>query len=231
MSSIAVLGCMWGDEAKAKIVDYLGENVDYVVRFQGGSNAGHTIVVNGEKHVFHTIPSGIMYPGTKCLIGSGVVIDPISILDEISGLRASGVHVDGRLFIDERTGIVLPLHKRLDAQSEERLSTSKIGTTGRGIGPAYADLTARSGIRLLDLKFPAYLKKRIKELYRYHGLNISSADLTLLLDELKQAWKVLKPYVCAVDPILHEARNRGENILSKVLKAHFWTAFGAAIPM
>ncbi|MCD8480103.1 MAG: adenylosuccinate synthetase [Candidatus Cloacimonetes bacterium] len=134
MSSIAVLGCMWGDEAKAKIVDYLGENVDYVVRFQGGSNAGHTIVVEGKKHVFHTIPSGIMYPKTLCLIGSGVVIDPLNIMGEIEALAETGVDVDGRLVIDERAGIVLPLHTRLDQQGEARLKTSKIGTTGRGIG-------------------------------------------------------------------------------------------------
>jgi adenylosuccinate synthase len=157
MSSIAVLGCMWGDEAKAKIVDYIGENADYVVRFQGGSNAGHTIVVEGKKHVFHTIPSGIMYPKTQCLIGSGVVIDPFSIIKEIEALATNGVDVGKRLVIDERAGIVLPLHTLLDQQAESRLKSAKIGTTGRGIGPAYADLTARSGIRMLDLKFPAYL--------------------------------------------------------------------------
>lgn len=213
MSSIAVLGCMWGDEAKAKIVDYLGENVDYVVRFQGGSNAGHTIVVDGRKHVFHTIPSGIMYPKTLCLIGSGVVIDPLNIMGEIEALAETGVDVDGRLVIDDRAGIVLPLHTRLDQQGEARLKTSKIGTTGRGIGPAYADLTARSGIRLLDLQFPTYLKKRVKELYAYHGIKPESGEIDILMQDLKAAWQVLKPFVKAVDPILHEARLRGENIL------------------
>lgn len=213
MSSIAVLGCMWGDEAKAKIVDYLGENVDYVVRFQGGSNAGHTIVVDGKKHVFHTVPSGIMYPKTQCLIGSGVVIDPFAILKEINALASGGVDVQGRLVIDERAGIVLPLHTRLDQQDETRLQAGKIGTTGRGIGPAYADLTARSGIRMLDLKFPQYLKKRLTDLYQYHNVAISPAELKELLASLKEAWSQLKGYVKAVDIILHEARLRGDNIL------------------
>lgn len=213
MSSIAVLGCMWGDEAKAKIVDYLGESVDYVVRFQGGSNAGHTIVVDGKKQVFHTIPSGIMYPSTQCLIGSGVVIDPIRIIKEIEGLAANGVCVEGRLVIDERAGIVLPLHTKLDIMTEVLLDSAKIGTTGRGIGPAYADLTARTGIRLLDLKYPSYLKQRLKELYAYHGEVIDDDDLNTLLHDLRAAWKVLKPYCKAVESILHEARLRGENIL------------------
>lgn len=213
MSSIAVLGCMWGDEAKAKIVDYIGENADYVVRFQGGSNAGHTIVVEGKRHVFHTIPSGIMYPKTQCLIGCGVVIDPFSIIKEIEALATNGVDVGNRLVIDERAGIVLPLHTLLDHQAESRLKSAKIGTTGRGIGPAYADLTARSGIRMLDLKFPAYLKKRISELYLYHAIELERSELEGLMHQLKEAWQVLKPFVGAVDSILHEARLRGENIL------------------
>ena len=214
MSSIAVLGCMWGDEAKAKIVDYLGENVDYVVRFQGGSNAGHTIVVDGKKHVFHTVPSGIMYPKTQCLIGSGVVIDPFAILNEINALASGGVDVQGRLVIDERAGIVLPLHTRLDQQDETRLQAGKIGTTGRGIGPAYADLTARSGIRMLDLKFPQYLKKRLTDLYQYHNVAISPAELKELLASLKEAWSQLKGYVKAVDIILHEADRKSTRLNS-----------------
>lgn len=213
MSSVAVLGCMWGDEAKAKIVDYLGEDADYVVRFQGGSNAGHTIVVDGKKHVFHTIPSGIMYPQTQCLIGCGVVIDPFSIIDEIEALRISGVEINNRLVIDERAGIVLPIHTEMDRQAESRLKSAKIGTTGRGIGPAYADLTARSGIRILDLKFPSYLKKRIRELYAYHNLELSREEMEQLIEKLKAAWQILKPFVKAVEPILHEARQRDEQIL------------------
>lgn len=213
MSSIAVLGCMWGDEAKAKIVDYLSEAVHYVVRFQGGRNAGHTIVVDGKKHVFHTIPSGIMHPNTKCLIGSGVVVDPFGIMDEIAALKEAGIDFKKRFFIDERAGLVLPLHTLLDSQAESRLKDAKIGTTGRGIGPAYADLTSRYAVRLLDLKYPAYLKRRLQKLYAHHSLKPDKAELDALLEKLKAAWQILKPYCATVDSILYEARLRGENIL------------------
>jgi adenylosuccinate synthase len=136
---------MWGDEAKAKIVDYLAEKADFVVRFQGGSNAGHTIVTEGKKYVFHTIPSGIMFPQTLCLIGAGVLIDPAAVLEEIKALEKQGINLKDRLLIDFRAGLVLPLHKELDAEQEGRLGDARIGTTKRGIGPAYSDYTARTG--------------------------------------------------------------------------------------
>lgn len=213
MSTIAILGCMWGDEAKAKIVDYLGDTADYVVRFQGGSNAGHTIVVDGKKFVFHTVPSGIMYPGTKCLIGSGVVIDPLGLVGEIQGLEASGLKFDKRLSIDDKVGLVLPLHQELDRVNEARLASSKIGTTGRGIGPAYADMTARTGIRLGDLAHPAYLKQRIKELYDYHGQSLDAAALQENIAKLKEAWAILKKYCMPIDDIIHEAYQSGARII------------------
>lgn len=213
MSTIAILGCMWGDEAKAKIIDYLGDSADYVVRFQGGSNAGHTIVVDGRKYVFHTVPSGILYPKTKCLIGAGVVIDPKSLVEEIKELEDSGLDFAKRLVIDDRAGLVLPLHQELDRNNEELLASAKIGTTGRGIGPAYADLTSRVGIRLGDLAHPAYLRQRIKELYRFHGLHLASNDLKEILDSLKASWQVLKKYCMPIEHILHEARLSGANIL------------------
>jgi hypothetical protein len=118
MSSLAVLGCMWGDEAKAKIVDYLGDRADYVVRFQGGSNAGHTIHHAGQKYVFHSVPSGILYPASKCVIASGVVIDPFSLVEEIEALAGLGIDFTDRFFIDSRAGLVLPLHQELDNRSE-----------------------------------------------------------------------------------------------------------------
>jgi len=213
MSAIAILGCMWGDEAKAKIVDYLGDSADYVVRFQGGSNAGHTIVVDGKKYVFHTVPSGILYPKTKCLIGSGVVIDPQNLVGEIRGLEDSGLDFAKRLIIDEKAGVVLPLHQELDRRNEERLKGAKIGTTGRGIGPAYADLTSRTGIRLGDLAHPAYLKQRIKELYSFHGIALEASALKELLDALKESWKILKKYTMSVESVLQEARLTGARIL------------------
>ncbi|MDI3503937.1 MAG: adenylosuccinate synthase [Candidatus Cloacimonadota bacterium] len=213
MSAIAILGCMWGDEAKAKIVDYLGDRADYVVRFQGGSNAGHTIVLEGQKYVFHSVPSGILYPKTKCLIGPGVVIDPLDLVQEIQDLEACGLNFAKRLIIDEKVGIVLPLHQTLDDNNEAQLKAAKIGTTRRGIGPAYADMTARSGIRLGDLAHPAYLKQRLRELYLYHGLSSHKDAIQHDYAQLREAWKSLQQYTASVENILHEARISGANIL------------------
>jgi adenylosuccinate synthase len=213
MSSTLVLGCMWGDEAKAKIVDYLGSEADFVVRFQGGNNAGHTIVTAGKKYVFHSIPSGILYPKTTCLIGSGVVIDPPALIEEINMLEAGGIKLAGRLSIDKRAGLVIPLHKELDAQSEGRLGKGKIGTTMRGIGPAYSDLTARVGLRIQDLAYPDYLKQRFAELYEYHRLPLSQVKLEAEIAALQESWAALKDYVLDVDLILSRANQEGKSIL------------------
>ncbi|GAB1467562.1 adenylosuccinate synthase [Candidatus Cloacimonadota bacterium] len=213
MSSTLVIGCMWGDEAKAKIVDYLGGNAHFVVRFQGGSNAGHTIVTGGKKYVFHSIPSGILYPKTTCLIGSGVVIDPIAFLEEVKALEASGLNLEKRILIDKRAGLVLPLHKSLDEDNELRLKGSKIGTTKRGIGPAYSDLTARVGLRIMDLAYPEYLKQRLEELYAYHKIQISATLLKQQLLALEQAYEVLAPYITDVESLLNLGCNKDTNIL------------------
>lgn len=213
MPAIAVLGCMWGDEAKAKIVDYLGTDTEFVVRFQGGSNAGHTIVVEGKKYVFHAVPSGILYPGTKCVIGAGVVIDPISLVSEIQELENSGIDFNQRLFIDERAGVVLPLHRELDTISEGMLKSGKIGTTGRGIGPAYADMTARAGIRIIDLAHPSYLKRRLRELYQYHGRSLDNAGLKDVSQTLAMCWERLRGYVAPTFGMLQEAHKRDAGIL------------------
>lgn len=213
MPAIAVLGCMWGDEAKAKIVDYLGTDTEFVVRFQGGSNAGHTIVVEGKKYVFHAVPSGILYPGTKCVIGAGVVIDPISLVSEIQELENSGIDFNQRLFIDERAGVVLPLHRELDTISEGMLKSGKIGTTGRGIGPAYADMTARAGIRIIDLAHPSYLKRRLRELYQYHGRSLDNAGMKEVSQTLAMCWERLKGYVTPTFGMLQEAHKRDAGIL------------------
>ncbi|MDZ4122040.1 MAG: adenylosuccinate synthetase, partial [Candidatus Cloacimonadaceae bacterium] len=211
MSSIAVLGCMWGDEAKAKIVDFLGEDADVVVRFQGGSNAGHTIYLEGEKYVFHAVPSGILYPKTKCVIAAGVVIDPLGLIAELDALIAKGLSFEGRLMIDERTGIVLPLHRELDSVNEAGFG--KIGTTKRGIGPAYADLTARVGVRMIDLKYPEWLAERIRNLYTFHHQSIDDAALAEQCRMLNTAWEMLQSYVCQVDLELHEMRKEGKCFL------------------
>jgi len=213
MSSILVLGCMWGDEAKAKIVDYLAEEARYVVRFQGGSNAGHTIVTNGKKYVFHTVPSGILYPEVTCLIGAGVVIEPSALLDEIKALEAQDLQVQGRLIIDPRAALVLPLHKELDAGGEKRLGKAMIGTTQRGIGPAYSDLTARTGIRLEDLAYPEYLKERLIALYNYHHRKLSASEADKMTAELQKYYRQLKKYLGNVEQVIYKAYSADENLL------------------
>lgn len=211
MSSLTVLGCMWGDEGKAKIVDFLGVDADVVARFQGGANAGHTIVLNEAKYVFHTVPSGILYPKTKCVIGAGTVIDPFGLRDEMKALMDQGIKFDQRMFIDVRAGLVLPLHKQLDGSTEAELGASKIGTTGKGIGPSYADQAARSGLRFGDLAHPGWLKQRLESLYAYHDLE--PKDLQNDLDELAAAWEFLQPFAAQADALLREWYLAGEAIL------------------
>jgi len=155
-----VVGTQWGDEGKGKIVDYLAENTDIVVRYQGGANAGHTIVINDKKIILHLIPAGILYPNVECIIGNGVVIDPIAFTDELKMLKENCIDVTNRLFISENANIILPSHKAIDIAKEKILPTS-IGTTGRGIGPAYSDKISRSGIRVYDLKNETTLKEKI----------------------------------------------------------------------
>lgn len=213
MSSIAVLGCMWGDEAKAKIVDVLGECADLVVRFQGGSNAGHTICLKDKKYVFHSIPSGILYPETVCVIGSGVVIDLFDLLAEIKALELTGINFKDRLLIDLRASLVLPLHRELDGAYEEKSGRNKIGTTKRGIGPAYSDDRARVGIRLYDLQYTDSLKNRLQNLYQYHNLKLSAQDLKELVTRLQKAYKELSQYITATDAYIRARYLNGDQIL------------------
>src|SRR6186997_733629 len=160
MPGICIVGVQWGDEGKGKIVDLLAERADMVVRFQGGNNAGHTIVRDGEKWAFHLIPSGILYPGKLCAIGNGVVIDPKVLTDELDGLRAKGVDLSG-LRISANAHLIMPYHMYLDHAGETKLGKLQIGTTRRGIGPAYSDKAARLGIRVQDLLDEKILKKKI----------------------------------------------------------------------
>jgi len=163
MSSLAVLGCMFGDEAKAKIVDVMGKDADLVVRFQGGNNAGHTICIDKRKFVFHLVPSGILYPKMKCAIGAGTVIDPWSLKEEIEDLQSQGIEFEGRFYIDPRANLTLPIHKYLDSLNEN--TNTKIGTTKRGIGPTYSDAIARKGMKFIDLIDGIDLKNKISNLY------------------------------------------------------------------
>ena len=160
MSNTILVGSQWGDEGKGKIIDVLTEDVDIVVRSQGGNNAGHTIVSGREKYVLHLIPSGILRRGKVCVIGNGVVIDPIALVVEIEGLRKRGIKVDGKnLLISENAHLVLPYHRALDECREELKGKNKIGTTKRGIGPAYGDKAARTGLRMADLVRPELFKE------------------------------------------------------------------------
>src|SRR5215204_3150387 len=158
--TVVVVGAQWGDEGKGKLVDVLAERADWVVRYQGGANAGHTVDLGDRSFVLHQIPSGILHPGVRCAIGNGVVLDPDTLFDEIDGLVKAGIDVEGRLYVSERAHLVLPYHKAVDGASA---SSKAIGTTGRGIGPAYEDKIARRGVRVLDLNHPERLRDVVEK--------------------------------------------------------------------
>src|SRR5882672_969458 len=163
MANTILVGAQWGDEGKGKIIDVLTNDADVVVRTQGGNNAGHTVYIGKQKYVLHLIPSGILRKGKTCVIGNGVVIDPVSLVGEIDGLLKAGIKVDGNLFISETAHLVFPYHRELDEQREFLKGKNKIGTTKRGIGPAYGDKAARTGLRMIDLINP----RRFEELLRF----------------------------------------------------------------
>src|SRR5436190_20334799 len=154
--TVVVVGAQWGDEGKGKLVDVLAERAAWVVRYQGGANAGHTVDLGSHHFVLHQIPSGILHPGVRCAIGNGVVLDPDTLFEEIDGLVKDGIDVEGRLYVSERAHLVLPYHKLVDSESS---ASKAIGTTGRGIGPAYEDKAARRGVRVLDLRHPDRLRE------------------------------------------------------------------------
>jgi len=209
MFSTAVLGCAWGDEAKAKIVDVLANDADYVVRFQGGNNAGHTIKLKDKKFVFHLIPSGILYPEKTCLIGSGVVIDPFQLLIEMDDLMTQGISFKNRFFIDPRAQIVLPIHRELDGKAEADSKQTNIGTTKRGIGPCYSDAIARYGIRFGDLFEKEYLRERVENNLRFHNYSISEVDN--IINELIPIIEKLRPFLKQIPYLLNNSEDK--NIL------------------
>lgn len=219
MSARIVVGSQWGDEAKAKIVDYLAADADYVVRFQGGANAGHTVIVGGKEFIFHLIPAGIMYSDKVCVIGNGVVIDPAALLDEIEELKTRGIDVEGRLFISQKAHLVMPYHKMLDQATEKHKGKNSIGTTGRGIGPAYRDKAARVGIRIVDLLnrdvFREKLQNNIREANEYLS-KIYGHD-PLDVDEIVDAYiefdRKIDPFVTDISLLLYDAIKSGKNVL------------------
>ena len=171
MSNVAVIGAQWGDEGKGKIVDFLAPHFSIVARYQGGPNAGHTVVFGGVRHALHHIPSGIFHDGVLCLIGGGALVDPDKILEEIDGLRAAGIEPEGRLRVSSRAHVILPLHRELDAAKELRLGAAAIGTTKKGIGPAYGAKVERWGVRLIDLADPPEVVDRLQ-----HALDAGLGD-------------------------------------------------------
>ena len=217
--NVVVLGTQWGDEGKGKIVDLLTDQANAVVRFQGGHNAGHTLVIDGQKTVLHLIPSGILRANVQCLIGNGVVLAPDALLKEIGELEAKGVPVRERLKISPSCPLILPYHVALDLAREARRGIEKIGTTGRGIGPAYEDKAARRGVRLGDLKDPQRFATKLREVMDYHNFQLEHyykvaplAYDTVLRETLAMAAELL-PMVADVTAILHECRKTDANIM------------------
>lgn len=221
MSTLVVVGSQWGDEGKGKITDLLSEEADIIVRYQGGCNAGHTVVIGDKQFIFHLIPSGILHPGKKCLIGSGVVVDPESLLQEMENLRKEGVEIDGRLFIDPKTHIVLPYHKTLDELKEKKRGKDKLGTTKRGIGPAYIDKIARTGIRMVDLIDEKSLSKKLEinwkeknEIFnKLYGLKMSNQEKINLIKKYQEYGQLLKKYLMDVSLYLNQAIKEDKKIL------------------
>ena len=217
--NVVVIGTQWGDEGKGKIVDLLTERAAAVVRFQGGHNAGHTLVIDGKKTVLHLIPSGILRDGVQCLIGNGVVLAPAPLLDEIRELEAKGVPVRDRLRISPACPLILPYHVAMDEAREKSLGDQKIGTTGRGIGPAYEDKAARRGVRLGDLFYWQQFSSKLAEVMDYYNFllvdyyDAKPVDFQRTLDSTREVADELLPMVDDVGPILHDLRDAGENIL------------------
>jgi adenylosuccinate synthase len=218
MANTILVGAQWGDEGKGKIIDVLTEQADVVVRTQGGNNAGHTVFIGKQKYVLHLIPSGILRKKKICVIGNGVVVDPVGLVSEIEGLRKLGIKINGNLFVSETAHVVFPYHRELDAQREVLKGKNKIGTTKRGIGPAYGDKAARVGLRVIDLinekRFEEKLAIKIKEnnevLKAFGAKPLSFKEVHAVY---RKAGDYLKPFVANTVTLLHQSVRRGDDIL------------------
>ncbi len=219
MSTSIIVGAQWGDEGKGKIVDYLTEGADVVVRSQGGNNAGHTVISEGKKYVLHLIPSGILWTGKSCVIGNGVVLDPAALLVEIDGLAEKGIAVTPEnLLISDRAHVVMPYHRGMDACRENVLGKRKIGTTGRGIGPAYGDKVGRTGVRLADMDDPVWFAERFAELVEEHNMILEAGGQEMVnfekaCREYQEAWERLEPFVKDAASYLSRAVKGGKSLL------------------
>lgn len=219
MANVTVIGSQWGDEGKGKIVDWLSSRADIVVRFQGGHNAGHTLVIDGKVYKLHLLPSGIVRPGKLSIIGSGTVVDPWALLNEIDTVQKEGVAISpDTLKIAENAPLILPVHQALDRALEAARGKGVIGTTGRGIGPAYEDKVARRAVRLCDLRSKDVLSEKLDKLMIHHnallkGLGVDTIDPGTLLSDLLQVGEQLLPYAAPAWKLLEEARAKGKRIL------------------
>ena len=217
--NVVVIGTQWGDEGKGKIVDWLTDHAQGVVRFQGGHNAGHTLVIGGEKTVLHLIPSGILRDNVMCYIGNGVVLSPSALLKEMDKLAEAGIKVYERLRISDACPLILPYHEAIDKAREIAKGASKIGTTGRGIGPAYEDKVARRAIRLQDIFYRERFAAKLGEVLDYHNFvlknyfNVATVDFQQTLDETLLLAERIKPLVMDVPRALYEASKAGQNLL------------------
>ena len=217
--NVVVVGTQWGDEGKGKVVDWLTDHAQGVVRFQGGHNAGHTLVIDGQKYALNLIPSGIMRDGVACYIGNGVVLNAAHLLAEIDRLEAGGIEVQSRLKVSQGCPLILPHHQALDLAREAARGGEKIGTTGKGIGPAYEDKVARRALRVLDLFYPERFAERLRELLDYHNfvltkyLKAESVDFRKTLDDVMSTAPRIKPMVGDVSAALYAANRAGHNLL------------------
>src|SRR5579862_8551661 len=214
-----IVGAQWGDEGKGKIVDVLSENFSVVARYAGGHNAGHTVIINGKKFVLQLVPCGVLRAGCASVIGNGVVLDPMAFLKEVGGLRQAGVQVDGNLFVSNRAHVILPYHRMIELAAENAPGRVKIGTTSRGIGPAYEDKMGRRGLRVADLLDSKLLKKHIENAVReknmiVHALfNSEPVDADKMYAEYAQAAERIAPFVADTAILLNQALRNGESIL------------------
>ncbi len=217
--NVVVIGTQWGDEGKGKIVDWLTNEVAGVVRFQGGHNAGHTLVVNGKKTILRLLPSGMLHPHVTCYIGNGVVLSPAALLQEIDELTAAGLDVVNRLRISQACPLILPYHVAVDQAREAKMGVAKIGTTGRGIGPAYEDKVARRAIRLNDLLFPERFREKLVEVLDYHNfvltkyLNAPAISFESVFEPTLVMTERLKPMIADVSAELHKLMAAGKQLL------------------
>jgi adenylosuccinate synthase len=213
--NIAVLGAQWGDEGKGKIVDLLTRHFSIVARYQGGHNAGHTVYAGGKKFVLRLLPSGILHDGITCVIGNGLVVDPQALFSEIAEVSAAGIAVGNRLVISDKAHLILPYHRELDLLSEARRGERRIGTTSRGIGPAYEDKIARRGVRVGDLANTDSLAAAVQQnvAARNRLIADSTMDWRQVIEDLNQAWTRMAPWVTDVSLFLHRAREAGRSIM------------------